>query len=192
MKTRRIFPVVLTTIFAIGAMSAIAWGAAPTPQEPKPVVCSMAGTWTGWVDRDWSDQTKPPSLAWTAMRTVNSSGKGGDMVLNWVPTVNDLFFGQRAHLTPGYGAWQQNGSQYNFTWYAYLVDDEPNDTATVGTTIYSFRVHGVVTFPTDCNHASITYSFDGIAGMVSPEKMSGAVPVHVGSGGETRMPAPTP
>jgi hypothetical protein len=57
----------------------------------------------------------------------------------------------------------------------------------------SVRVFGQVSFPTDCNHASITYTFEGFEGMLAPDQMTGnTIMYETGIGGETRAPLLVP
>lgn len=200
MKTKRFFAILLISALGIAATSALAW-AAPAPPTPKKAACSLVGTWAGWADQDWSDPlNSPPSLAWTAVQTEDSPDTSGEILMNWVPNQNDLS-GEKGiiYLTPGHGIWQKNGNQYNYTWYAYYVDDNPGDVDTYGSTVASVRVFGTVTFPTDCNHASISYRFEVFEGMVTPDGMTISTPVVItpkaddppGIAGETKAPLAT-
>jgi hypothetical protein len=198
MKTKHSFLFALMTFFAVVVMGVFAW-AAPAPPKPKPLSCSLIGTWSGWADRNWSDGY--PSLAWIAVQTAGSNPTSGGIVMNWVPTPGDMFLGYGAHLTPGQGLWQQNGSQFNYTWYAYLVGDDPNNSATYGLTIGSIRVYGIVVFASDCNNANISYTLDMFSGVVSPDKMTLDNPNYIEStsgysgetsAGETRAPLVVP
>ena len=198
MKTKHCFVFVLMTFLTIAGL-VVSAAAAPLPPKPKPLSCSLMGTWSGWADRDWvSDRL--PSLAWTAVQSAGSSPNTGGIVTSWVPTPRDIFLGTGAHLTDGHGLWQGNGSQFNYTWYAYLVGDDPTNTTTYKQTVASIRAYGLVAFQTDCNNATITYTFDLFNGMVAPDKMSYDNPSFggtlTGGGGETRaplvVPAPAP
>jgi len=118
--------------------------------------------------------------------------------MSWVPSpYGDMFSGMTVRLTAGHGLWQGSGTQFNYTWYAYLIGDDPNNTSTYGKTVGSIRSYGVVTFPTDCNNAAIAYTVDMFQGFLAPDKMSrDLVGSYVGSetgyGGETRAPLVVP
>lgn len=166
MKTRRNFSVVLTTILAFAAMGTLAWAGSP---KPKPAPCTLVGTWSGSADSsDWAYS----QLAWTSVVTADSSGTSGEIVLSWVPFSGDMI-GSNGHLTAGHGVWQLIGGVYHYTWYTYMIDDNPADSS-FGTTIYSIRDFGTVDFPTagDCNNATMSYTFQAYTGMVSPQDMA--------------------
>jgi hypothetical protein len=190
-------------------------GLIPDDQKPSfcsaQPACSLAGTWSGWADRNWN-LARSPGLAWLATQTAASSGKSGDMVVNWVPSSGDIV-PDNMHMTPGHGVWELDTSdlqypQYKFTWYAYVVSDidVPEFSFVNGATAFSVLARGFVSFPTqDCDHASIGYVFEMIQGMVSPDKLSEKISQIVaekesnpdstlfyygtsGGGGETKVP----
>ena len=116
--------------------------------------------------------------------------------MSWVPSAGDMFLGSGAHLTAGQGIWQGNGSQFNYTWHAYLVGDDPTNATTYGKTVASVRAYGLVVFQTDCNNAILSYNFDIFEGMVPPDKMAydstSYLDTLTGAGGETRAPLAVP
>ena len=193
MKTKHCFLFVLISFLAFAGLVVTA-SAAPPPPKPKPLSCSLIGTWSGWADHNWESN---PSLAWTSVQTEGSSPTSGGIVMSWVPGLYvDMFSGLGARLTAGHGVWQGSGTQFSYTWYAYLVGDNPADPDTYGKVVSSIRAYGAVTFTTDCNNATISYTFDMFNGMVAPDKMSIDAASYLGSdtghGGETTAPLVVP
>ncbi len=193
MKTKYCFVFLLITFLAI-AGSVVSVSAAPSPPKPKPLSCSLIGTWSGWADHDWENS---PSLAWTSVQTEGSNPTNGGIVMSWVPgPYGDMFSTSGARLTAGHGMWQGSGTQFNYTWYAYLIGDNPADPDTYGKAVGSIRAYGVVTFTTDCNNATISYTVDMFNGFLAPDKMATDSASYLGSdhgyGGETMAPLVVP
>lgn len=193
MKTNRWFSFLLIT-FVVIAGSVVSASAAPPPPKPKPLSCSLVGTWSGWADHDWENG---PNLAWTSVQTEGTNPTNGGIVMSWVPgPYGDMFSGSGARLTAGHGLWQGSGTQFNYTWYAYLIGDDPTNPDTYGKAVGSIRSYGVVTFTTDCNNATISYTVDMFSGFLAPDKMSRDSASYLdslaGHGGETRAPLVPP
>ena len=158
----------------------------PPPPPPPPQECGLIGTWTGHA---------ASSMYWLGVQTPGSNGPAdGEMLLNWTEIASYLLhagYPDVTHMTPGHGVWQKSGNgpasvQYNYTWYAYGLDDS-------GYVEYSVRVSGVAQ-NTDCNDVSINYTYEVFDGYVLPQNMSGVTPVDTitGAAAETRVPLVTP
>jgi len=187
MKTKHSFLVALVTFLAIGGLVVSASAAT----APKPLSCSLMGTWSGWADHDWSSG---PNLAWTAVQSAGNNNSTGGIEMSWVRDAGDMF-GPYLNVTTGHGLWKANGTQFNYTWYAYLIDNSSAST-TYGQVVASIRAYGLVSFPTDCNHAAISYIFDVFEGKVAPDQMTydniAYFDTLTGIGGETRAPLAIP
>ncbi len=197
MKPNKIFKgsfimaVALAAVFALAA----AWPCASVAAGQKE--CGLIGTWAGHAYA---------SMYWLGVHTAGSTGdKNGEMLLNWIWVDDSLLracntatsgtCGIATRMTPGHGVWQEIGKgQYNYTWYAYGIDDS-------GTPVFSVRVSGLAT-NTDCDNVAIVFTYEVFAAPVfPPQDTSGLTPVVTipgapGKSGETRVPltavTPTP
>jgi hypothetical protein len=188
MKAKRNLNIVLTAVLVIAAISTVAWDS-PGPDSKE---CGLIGTWYGHAYS---------SMKWLAVHTAGSKdARNGEMLLNWVFVSSGLLQvnGYPAtSLTPGHGVWELTDKgpcwtgkgQYNYTWYAYGLNDS-------GNVVYSLRVRGLAK-NTDCDNVAIDFTYEVFDGLVTPQDMSESTPVYTiqsvpGKSGETRVPLVTP
>ena len=200
MKPKKICRRSFITAMALAALFAFAAASPCAAAPPAPKQCGLIGTWYGHAYS---------SLKWLGVHTAGSTGgiigalllddTIGEMLLNWVFVADGLLdacysadntCGIATSMTPGHGVWQQTSmGQYNYTWYAYGIDDSGNP-------VFSVRVRGTAT-NTDCNNVAIVFTYEVFKGLVLPQNMSASTPVvtipgEPGKSGETRVPLVTP
>lgn len=134
MKKLRKFALTLTAAFAIAAFSNAAWAAGP----PE---CGLIGTWHG--------ADAGSDLVWLGIHTPGTHNNKGEMHMEWV--INNMV-PPPARMTGGHGVWEQTSKgNYNYTWYAVMIDDDTGQT-------FQVVVNGTAANQ-DCNNIEIRYRF---------------------------------
>lgn len=157
-------------LFTVLVMFSLVCGSAWAKKSTCPA--GLTGTWVGGAGND---------IQWLSTQTSDSlDPTKGEMILNWT-YIKPTFIGGSASgltLSPGHGVWQLNDDgNYDYTWYAYAIDNNPNNTETYGKIVYTVRVSGVVMLvdflnnnldAPNCDTAAIYYKFEMADGQYLP------------------------
>ena len=184
----------ITLLITVFVMFSLVCGAA-WAKRPGFTTCpaGLTGTWIGGAGND---------IHWLSTQTSDSlDPTKGEMIMNWTYIKPSFIGGSSSGVTlsPGHGVWQLNDDgNYDYTWYAYAIDNDPNNTTTYGTIVATIRVSGVVMLvdfndidAPNCDTAAIYYHFDMADGEFLPFDPNAPVFSTLTSGwgaGEMRVP----